>query len=415
MMLQVKEGLPMKDKLKALPGALRPYVKWIVIAVIAIAIIVIAIVAATLPREDDDPLANVDVRINYFANGGEFDNHKSEKTVGYAIGAFPLNIGYQSLTSGNAQMNERDGYAFEGWYLPAKDENGELIYEDEAHTVVALGEPFDFTKRLESGGDVDIYAKWSRVKYVSVLVAGTAVKDTHGNTYELGSVIKELNFKNGSLPRFGGENLDFDGDAYTFVEYYYDEACTEKVDFPIAEDGDTTPSAIYARFLVGDWEIVSSKDDAKKMLKSLAVAKNYYLICDIDLEGESVVPSKIAANTNIKGNGYTISNFKVTRKSVEVNGAAIFGEVGSGAEIHDLKLENVELTLDCRMSNSVYFLFTGVADDAVISGLEASGRMTVSYQGDGSMENSSGNYIAKGADELIARENIKATVELVLK
>ncbi len=382
----MKEGLPMNGNDKSFLEKLKPYTKWIITAVIVIAIVAVAITAAVLSDGEDDPLADVAVRINYFANGGEFDNHKSEKTVGYTEGAFPLNIGFQSLTSGNAQMNERAGYEFLGWYLPAKDGNGELIYEDEAKKVVAVGEAFDFTKRLEGDGDIDLYAKWKKLKSISVVLAGDTVTAKDGTVYEPGDIIREFTFKNGTVSSYKGADL-LKGDG-TFIEYYVDEECTEAAVFPIVDNGEDEQPVIYAKFISGEWTVVTKASEAEKMFNLLSGGKNYYINADIDMDGAEVDVGKL--NSNIQGNGHVISNFTVTKNSVGVDGAAMFGAVGSKGKLADLTLSNVTLKVNIKLANdlpNVYFLFTDISDDAEISSLKVSGKLSVSSSGGGTPPN----------------------------
>ena len=86
--------------------------------------------------------------VTYYANGGIFEDKKSEKNIYYKIGSGVLNIAETSnTTSGTVKVN-RDGYTLLGWYFVELDEEGKPIFEDEEKGLYKLGEPFDFKKTL---------------------------------------------------------------------------------------------------------------------------------------------------------------------------------------------------------------------------------------------------------------------------
>ena len=360
-----------------------PAIKWVIyFLIVAGAILLLA--GWFKDSSAEDPIVEMDATISYYANGGSFENNMTQKTVGYDAGTFPLNIGFQTLTNGNAKINDRPGYAFEGWYLPLTDEAGNLVYEDEAKTVVKTGEAFDFTKRVQQGDDVRLYAKWRRDSFVNVLLAGVDLTDKDGNTYAVGSLIKELVFTNGSVSKFSGDKLlSLKGKAYTFVQYYTDEACTTPVTWPIKESETEREMTVYAKFVEGDWEIVSEKKDAKKMLENLAGNKQYLLINDIDLEGETVsMPQTVSAT--IEGGGHTLSGFTVERKGVKESGASLFGTLKATACIRNLTMTGV--TLNIKVANNavtqLYFLGQAIESGAEVSGLCVRGRMIVDHPED---------------------------------
>lgn len=353
----------------------RSWLKWLVIGVVIVAAVVLIVYLAA-GSGDDDAMSDVKAQIHYFANGGEFADHQSEKTIGYKENSFPLNIGFQNLTNGNVNMGTRNGYAFEGWYLPARDENGQLIYEDAEKKIVKLGEAFDFTKRLENGTQIELYAKWRKLESVSVLLAGTGLQDKDGNTYQVGDKIRDLEFENGQVSAYTGSRLlSLEKGSYTFVEYYYDAECTQVVSWPIQKT-DAENYQVYAKFIEGDWEIVNDKASAEKMLKALSGDKKYYLIADVDMGG-ATVKTQTSFGATIEGNGHSISNFSVDKNNVSKT-TSLFGDVKAEAKIHDLKLEAVTLTIGIsKGSPETYFLFNQIADGAQISGLHVSGQMTI--------------------------------------
>lgn len=353
-----------------------PYLKRIAGAAIALG--VIALIAGAILSADDDEdsvLPAEQVSIYYNANGGQFENHKSEKTIVYTPGSLALNIGNQSMDKGNATI-ERDGHVFDGWYLPQTDSAGNLLYEDADKTTVKLGQAYDFSRRMELGGDVQLYAKWRKDKSVQVILRGTDITDTAGTTYAEGSVLVEQAFQDGAVQKISLTSRIKTGKSYTFVAYYADEACTQGVEWPLTEtEADTVQ--IYAQYVVGNWKIVSDKKSAKSMLEGLAGGGQFWLTTDIDMGGDTLsVLSSVDAV--IEGNGHTISNFKVSRMSVGAEGSALLGTLKAGTAIHDLTLSGVELTMNVKpnVMTQLYFLCTDTAG-ADLSGLTVRGSMIV--------------------------------------
>lgn len=359
---------------------LNPTIKWLIIGLLCVAAVVLIGVLSS-GGEDEGGLSDVKAYINYHANGGEFDDHKSDKTLGFKANSYPLNIAHRTegVSKGSANLSERTGYIFQGWYLPVRDANGELVYEDEAKTIVKLGEKFDFTKRLEDDAQIDLYAKWLKAEYVSVLLSGTGLTDADGKTYQVGDEIRELYFENNKVEQYGGSRLlSLERGKYTFVEYFYDEACTQVVSWPIQKTEGETKYTIYAKFIEGDWEIVANKADAVSMFSGLSIKKQYYVISDIDMGGATVGTSSSVSAT-VVGNGYTISNFTVEKKNVDNNGTSLLGAVKAGAKIENLKLDNVKLSVSLRpnVAPDIYFLFTEIDAKAQISGLQVTGTMII--------------------------------------
>lgn len=399
--------------------SLNPTVKWLIVGILCVAAVVLIGVLGG-GEEDEGPLADVNAYINYYANGGEFDDHKSEKTIGFKANSYPLNIGSQSLSKGNVNISERDGYIFQGWFEPVRDANGELVYEDEAKTIVKLSEEqFNFTKRLEDGAKIDLYAKWLKAEYVSVLLAGSSVTDTSGKTYNAGDELKELYFENGKVEKYGGKRLlTLENGKYTFVEYFYDEACTQIVSWPIQKTEGESNYTVYAKFIEGDWEIVADKDDAVAMFAGLSAKKQFYVIADIDMEGATTGTST-TMNATVLGNGYTISNFKVEKKNVDNSGASLFGSAKSNAKIEDLKLEDVAMEVQVKpnVTPDIYFLFAEVEDGAQISGLHVSGSMNITCPEGVTINNiqpNSHEIWVVGGDQAILSDGITANVSCTI-
>lgn len=396
---------------------LNPTIKWLIVGIVCVA--VVALIGVLSSGGDDQ--VDISSYIRYHANGGGFDNSVDDvKKIGYQTGAFPANIrpsGDQSTqwSGQGVYLSDRTGYQFEGWYLPVLDDNGEIAYEDENKTVVKLGEAFDFTKRLEDGADIDLYAKWTKKEYVSVVLAGSELNIDENTSYKIGDEIKELFFTDGKVQLFKGANLLKTKSKYTFYEYYYDEECTQVVSWPVEQPEGQSVYTIYAKYIEGDWTFVSTKEDVVTMFAQLGtINKGFWLLNDIDMENETVTSSE-RMNAAIAGNGYTISNLVVQNTQVGDDGAAIFGEMGSNAKIEKLTLTDVTLNMTVKANSvtNLYFLFTQIAEGAQISELRVNGEMKVHCNSGVAINNiNEKNHSAWviGGDQSLLEEKITATV-----
>lgn len=452
-----------------------PYLTWGLIGIACVALI--AVIAGVFGGEEEVDLVS---HIYYNANGGTFNDNQTEKHFGHETGAYPLNITTEStLTSGGPlSLATRTGYSFVGWYEAETDENGNIITYDEldvngypvyetddegnyvyedvideegnivyetdengnfiyetdengeqvkvsqktkviAQTVQLQEEPFDFSKPLEDGAQIRLYAKWNREAHVVVRLTGTAVQDeTIDVDYKLGEIIKEVEYDGNRANEPKSNRLISGLSGYTFVEYYYDAECTRVVSWPI-DKTDALETVVYARYMEGDWVIVKDKSTAETMLTMLDQNAKYYVLNDVDMGGKTLGSAPAGkVNSLVVGNGYTISNFKVDVSQVNED-TALFGEVMSSASITDLTLTGVEYDVSVKNgAPNICFLFTSVEEGAKISGLAVNGTMSISCSSNvdgvfniGAAETSQWIVGGEGGETWLAQGFIDVTVD----
>lgn len=354
-------------------GRFAPYLKWGLIGMACAAVIALIISFGSGGNNGNDYVATIE----YYANGGKFSGSSSvKKTLGVGAGDCGHNLGSadEPIVNGSLESLERNGYTFRGWYTTYSDEEGNLIYENGE---IKLGTEYLFDTPLEEGQALKLAAKWERMSYVSVRLAGCDIADTDGKTYAVGTVLRELNFENGKAQKYTGSRLvDFDKQRYMFAEYYLDEACTQTVSWPIRAAEGQDDYTVYAKFIEGnDWTLVTKKSEAVAMFAELDSDKKYYLTTDIDMGG-AVVSTNAIVSAVIEGNGFTISDFSVSRSNESVS--SMFGTLGAAAQIHDLTLEDITLTANYKGgAANVYFLFAEIEDGAEVSGLTARGTVQI--------------------------------------
>lgn len=329
--------------------------------------------------------------VQYYANGGKFENTRTEKTLWYPENALPYEIGgsvdLEDNQSQGAITNE--GYDFDGWFYAELDENGKPVFADEAKTQVKLTDNrFDFSVRLNEGDAFILGAKWSKTAQLEIRLAladglQIANPDTTSETewFKNGDVLKTVGFnRNGTLSS-PSVPLTLADRSFSFIGYYTDAACTTLVEWPVQKG--TTNTVVYARYFAGYWSVVSDPASAKNMFRAINYnttdGASYWITNDVDMSKESA----LATFTNFKGvihsDGATITGAKFEKNSVKENEVvSVFGNIQDGAEIVGVNFK--DLTFTCKAgaeSFSAYFLFKSLSENAKIENVSVSGKMTL--------------------------------------
>lgn len=341
--------------------------------------------------------------VTYHANGGKFSNGDDFANIYYKDGSRPLNVGGVLLKSGSISVTYT-GHTFAGWYYAETDEEGNILYEDEENGIVALGEEVDFSATLKSGDEWHVYADWTLDQKLEVVLASEeSIEDSLTYTYKegdeqkeivysAGDVVREYSFTSGGTVSKPSRDVITDGrkaaDGYVFVDFYYDEACTQPVVWPVTQNDEIEENVrIYAKYLTDDWTVVDGVTEVQSMFSYAEDSHKYYISKDIDCSSSLALalPVDRVFSGQIRGNGFTISGLKVQRTQMENNTfVSLFGTLASGAKITDLVLENVQLEVTGKTNASlnVYFLSPQIESGAEISGLTImGGKVTVRVYG----------------------------------
>ena len=346
----------------------------------------------------------LEAQVTYYVNNANAKftpNTAKVKYMYYKAGAKVLNIG----NTGNIGV-ECEGYEFSGWYHIKEDENNELKIipgsdytdptDNSTHHVYELGEEVDFTKPIEKGEHWHVAAKWSTRSKVQVKLvienapnaeididtaSVTASSPLYGKqAVKQGDVVKVSSYEsNGLLGSISGDPIPQKDGGFTFVNYYADEACTQLVAWPLVkQDEDVT---IYAKYMVGDWNLVSTPADVKAMFDGLGSAANHYwLLNDIDCGPSNIsITPKNRVLAEIQGNGFTISNLKVeARASANTKYMSMFKNIAASAKIENLSFNGLQLVFTMRNTPlEIYFAFETMEAGATINNVSLEGTLTV--------------------------------------
>ncbi len=402
----------------------------ILIAVFVLSLAAAIVAGCSIGEQTAQDLANqlnCTCPVTYYANGGQFTvgtsaDQKAYRTVYYQPDAPIFNIGEDKSIGQNLSIS-RDGYIFTGWEYCKTDDEGKPILKDENGNVLnvlengtadikdangrqLLEQSKHFTAdpngtKVFGGGKIFIHqgehfyfaATWvqdSVLDYKLVTdspITATVTGEDGTNvskTFNTGDVIAKAEFGaftvlsvtpsiNPTQNTLLKDCVDL-GDTHSYIHMYYDEDCKQ----PVSENGGSvnkpengSNATIYVKYREGKWTTVRRGSDFSRMLMSPS-AGNYYIPYDINCEGTSFVLGSNTFNSRVEGNGFTISNLTIgadmgRQQLTQGKSFALFGELGSKAEINNLTIENVTAYVTIRDSTTVHAMFTGVESGAKLS------------------------------------------------
>lgn len=325
----------------------------------------------------------------YYANGGYFDedNDKVEKSIYYQDNSYAYKIEETGL-----RKVEYANYELTGWYYAKLDDDGVPIKDENGNFEIGDAVPFD--KPIAEWSSTKIVAAWSRLSKVKVkLVIGdegdsigendvVEIETIFGSTKEwktckTGDEIRDYSFANGQVQAVSKLTLSVKDDAYTFLAFYADEACTTSVAWPLEKPTDNAKDDIYiyAKYIKGNWTMLSTADDVKTMYTSANSNKattRYFLKNDIDCAALATINgTRVKFNCELKGNGYTISNLTISQLvNKKEDKRAFFGTLGANAKITNVVFENVNMEIKAAKEVSVYLAFTDIEEGATIDNVQ---------------------------------------------
>ncbi len=392
--------------------------KWILLCSVVGALF--ALGGCSLGETLDEIRENRDLtaQVMYYANGGKFDGTPDVKQMEYKAGSPILNFGTKETnetgetvnpTSGTTTIS-REKYTFQGWYYGVdNDGNGLPDYADAEKKYYQLGDKVEFPRTVAEGEKLILVAKWQANVKVQVLLAcdqdlveatddeDVAEEDlvVHKNGEHMRNLFYENDLVQMPSARFYTP-FQVRNDEYVVMDYYMDAECTTPVEWSIRlQEGQESDLFIYVKYVKNEnWTYVREAKDVVDMLENVEEGKRYWLTRDIQAQKQDVACIENFA-AEIQGNGYTISGLTVegsaSNEEGESNTLSIFGNIAATAKISNLTLE--DLTLEYEVSGQdigVYFVFTSLAEGAVVSNVKLSGEMLVTKGNRDTIQNITG-------------------------
>ncbi len=281
--------------------------------------------------------------------------------------------------AGDFKLAEFDTtYELEGWYLPKLDEAGEPVvtenripwgrakeYTEEekaqgykVQKYVDLGEKWDFSDPVTE--DITLYAK-----YVS-RPALVVLEEEGGRELSRRTVTEGARISRPSAA------LSPKKDGYTFVDYYADGAFTT----PFAWDGTYAAgdTVVYARFIAGTWDIVTT---AELFSRALSAGANIFIpetVAEIDFTGEKFTPCE-SYNGHINGNGCLVKGISVTATAIAAEeNLSLFGDLGGETVIENISISaEISYTIPRNGRFTVSMLANSAAAGATLKNVTVSG------------------------------------------
>lgn len=416
-------------------------------------------------------IADYNTHITYYSNGGSFNGSTTLTVREMYFKGGSEGAPFFDISPTTSEMNvKRGAYDFEGWYLPEKytegAHSGEIKYyvldEDKTtHIPVFMVKNGDsivtdrdtvrpvFARETAEGVLADeqilerevfiecsdtrvtaeeiiapnrgdtfgliVCAKWlppAKVHYVLVL------SDTEGNLIddnetEYTTTNGKEKFKNGdelvgimmdaqTVTPMPGQRKALEG--LTFVKTYPNSDLTGTLQPVHKEDGDVT---VYCRYIVGDWTVVSSSSDVRKMFENIADGKNFFILQNINYTSSAVkarLSSATAANARIVcdgTDGHTISNLKVEVPRANVNETySLLGTIGESFNVSGLTLKDIQVTVKESSQSFSFYAICGAYADAEPANIELTvENITASYKTGTNFNNDTSDHWLFGGEE----------------
>lgn len=367
-------------------------------AVLTAALLILAVLLMAGCSEEATPYQindaeNYSVSVKYDANGGYFGTNTTVIVDAYNIAELSSNeialLSPDNEARGiDAYEAKNPGYFLAGWYAQRTETADGYTYSDK----------WDFeTSRLA----VDPNKTYSSQEPALTLYA-VWVPEFEIEFYDLasGELMQEYSFNpalagNIQVPAWDEETGAIEmykfpvKDGYTFKAAYYDAEGTlpvntetvvhnGQVDEVTGEAKDATLK-LYLDWTEGEWYRIYN---AQQFLDNASVTGNYEIFADLDFEGKIWPTSLVYGNFtgSIVGNGHTFKNIAVEQTNNSKTNAGLFGYLAEGAQLKDLKLENVSLTIKAgtRMAGTSFGLLAGtISEKAAFENVTISGSLII--------------------------------------
>jgi len=310
--------------------------------------------------------------------GGSYKNSSYAIKYGYY-----LSEGQETYIVNPDDVSQKDavtrqGYLLVGWFKTKTVEGDSVSYSD----------PWDFTTDKMGYEGITLYACWEKaIKYTYVIGyiddAGEfqKVRSTSVYTVEKGDKLDDYSDYANKRSGYTALPESYDEVSKKWIPAYYDiDGNKWNPDFTHPGDDENPEVKVVVKYIQGkDVAFVSTKEELVK-----AQSGNFYLLNDIDMEGETLMfTSKgMARDKFIYGNGHTISNFTLSYEIDKDSLApsfdegtpftlyvALFGELQDSV-IKDVTFENVTIDLGTKNSSTKGVYFAPIAVYAVDSVVE---------------------------------------------
>ena len=331
----------------------------IILAVIAVAAMSLFVSACASGVNVDSIIKEYPITVIIDYNGGKAGESETQRVQCKMNSLLP-----RPGTTSFFSEPELAGYEVGSYWKGTRNENGELNLERE----------WDFdTDRVTE--NMTLFVIWEREKSITIMYG-----ENYSQSYTFRIVESATN--SNVFNRADLEIVAPRWDNHSFYSYYFDENCTDEVQYPF-NYAEHPVDKLYAKYIEGNWKIVKGISD----LTGISSSTNIWLDADIDLStyrNNNFFPASYGGEFN--GNGHKISNYsfaKSTSRGTSNCYAGLINTLTAQAYIHDVEFENFALTVtfneasDDGSTNTIGLLAAVVQSGARIQQVKISG--TVQY------------------------------------
>ena len=275
---------------------------------ILVAIFCLATVFALVGCNESGSTNSGGTKVIFELEGGTYKNST------YAIThTYKLEEGEETYIVTPEQLNKnkydvkRSGYSLVGWFRSKSGEGESAEYSEQ----------FNFETDKIGVEGITLYAKWEKIikyRYTVGYMDGEDFVAIDSYTDVSTASLKFDDYLNYSEERTGYTSIkSYSDKKKKWVADYYDingNAWDENFEHPLDEENPEVK--VVVKYVKGkDIEFVRNKEDLLKVTN-----KSIYLLGNIDMEGEELSFGKDGEYKDkyFYGNGYTISNFKLSYK-----------------------------------------------------------------------------------------------------
>lgn len=373
----------------------------LIFAALLMAFCVVGLIACT--HEDvteEDLRPEYPIKVTYDYQGGY--NPASDKPTTEILIREGNPIPNPSNENSKLSQPRRTGYSFKCFCEAKKGVNGEYLLDENGKYIE--GEVWDFTT-VPTSDTVLLAQWWDNFKLVL----------HYGENFKHAEEVLIPRDRDGNPGELTIQS--FTVSDFTFLNYYYDSALTQKIDsVPIPNltkemfesSQDKLTLDVYGDGLEGNFVIVRSVSDMSRFTGNNS---NLYLDVDVDMSKYSgTVKFPSSYNGTIIGNGHVIENITIADSNATTNASGgLFATINGSACIKDVTFTNVNYSIS--MSNpglreAHIGLFAGtVQSGAVIENVHISG--SLAYEIPSGFLNTD-NVVVNG---FIANNNASGTVK----
>lgn len=313
----------------------------------------------------------------FYLEGGICQNNKERVMYSYTLNdATSLTYIADPNVLQAGDIN-RVGYTIEGWYKTKITEGEVVTYQDK----------WDFNTDKMGVEGITLYANW--VKDISHTY-DICYKDQDNNDV----IVYSYNVNEGDL--FNDLlNKANSRDGYTALPGFYDEAGNPWDETFTHPGGEVDTSIkVYAKYIEGEYKLVSTKDELLKHKN-----KSIYLLNDIDLEGEEINFNDYKEKM-FNGNGHKIYNFVIgcdpSNLTMDLfNDTGTFTNLYCGLfrQLEDSTIENVTFEQATLVVDTNYSKTTSICVSPFASSIKNSTIKNVNFSCDLTVTDKTTNFI----------------------